>query len=93
MISSFKCKETQKIFKLMFSRKLPENIQKTALRKLKYLSSAVSLEDLKVPPNHKLKALTGDRVGQHSICINRQFRICFRWQNGNAFDAEIVDYH
>ena len=71
----------------------PENIQKTALRKLKYLSSVVSLEDLKVPPNNRLEALTGDRTGQHSIRINRQFRICFRWQNGNALDVEIVDYH
>ncbi len=93
MILSFKCKETQKIFKMTFSRKLPENIQKTALRKLKYLSSAVSLEDLRVPPNNRLEALTGDRAGQHSIRINRQFRICFRRQNGNALDVEIVDYH
>lgn len=93
MILSFKCKETQKIFKLAFSRKLPENIQKTALRKLKYLSSAVSLEDLKVPPNNRLEALTGDRAGQYSIRINRQYRICFNWQNGNAINVEIIDYH
>lgn len=93
MILSFKCKETQKIFGLKFSRKLPEDIQRTALRKLKYLSSAVSLEDLKVPPNNRLEALTGNRAGQYSIRINRQFRICFRWQNGNAVDVEIVDYH
>jgi proteic killer suppression protein len=93
MILSFKCKETEKIFNLSFSRKLPEDIQKTALRKLKYLSSAVSLEDLKIPPNNRLEALTGNRAGQYSIRVNRQFRICFHWQNGNAFDVEIVDYH
>lgn len=93
MILSFKCKETHKIFMLEFSRKLPEDIQKTALRKLKYLSSAVSLEDLKVPPNNRLEALSGNRAGQYSIRINRQYRICFRWQNGNALDVEIVDYH
>ncbi|MDD5698278.1 MAG: type II toxin-antitoxin system RelE/ParE family toxin [Victivallaceae bacterium] len=93
MILNFKCQETQKIFKLEFSRKLPEDIQKTALRKLKYLNSAVSLEDLKVPPNNRLEALTGNRTGQYSIRINRQFRICFRWQNGNAVDVEIIDYH
>lgn len=93
MILSFKCKETEKIFNLRFSRKLPEDIQKTALRKLKYLSSAVSLEDLKIPPNNRLEALTGNRAGQYSIRVNRQFRICFRWQNGNALDVEIVDYH
>ena len=93
MILNFKCKETQKIFNMKFSRKLPENIQRTALRKLKYLSSAVSLEDLKVPPNNRLEALTGNRAGQHSIRINRQYRICFCWKNGNATDVEIVDYH
>lgn len=93
MILNFKCKETQKIFNLAFSRKLPENIQKTALRKLKYLSAAVSLEDLKIPPNNRLEALTGGRTGQYSIRINRQYRICFNWQNGNAVNVEIIDYH
>jgi proteic killer suppression protein len=93
MILNFKCKETKKIYDLKFSRKLPEDIQRTALRKLKYLSAAVSLEDLRVPPNNRLEALTGDRAGQHSIRINRQYRICFIWQNGNAVDVEIVDYH
>jgi len=78
---------------MVFSRKLPENIQKTALRKLKYLSSAVSLEDFKVPPNNRLEALAGDRAGQYSIRINRQYRICFNWQDGNAINVEIIDYH
>ena len=93
MINSFKCRETEKIFGLTFSRKLPENIQQTALRKLKYLNAAVSLQDLNVPPNNQLEALKGDRKGQHSIRINGQWRICFKWQDGNALDVEIVDYH
>ena len=90
MINSFKCRETEKIFSLTFSKKLPENIQQTALRKLKYLHAAVFLQDLKVPPNNQLETLKGDRKGQHSIRINGQWRICFKWQDGNALDVEIV---
>lgn len=71
MILSFKSRETKKIFDMTFSRKLPEDIQRTALRKLKYLSSAVSLEDLRIPLNNRLEALSGDRDGQYSIRINR----------------------
>ena len=72
---------------------LPEDIERTARRKLRYLDAAGRLEDLRVPPGNRLEALTGDRDGQHSIRINRQWRICFRWRAGNAFDVEIVDYH
>ncbi|OGV57029.1 MAG: plasmid maintenance system killer [Lentisphaerae bacterium GWF2_44_16] len=93
MIHNFKCRETEKIFNLTFSRKLPEAIQQTALRKLKYLHSVLTLQDLKIPPNNKLEALKGDRKGQYSIRINDQWRICFKWQDGNALDVEITDYH
>ena len=93
MIHNFKCRETEKIFNLTFSRKLPEAIQQTALRRLKYLHSALSLNDLKIPPNNKLEAFKGNRRGQYSIRINDQWRICFKWQDGKASDVEIADYH
>ncbi|MDD3437783.1 MAG: type II toxin-antitoxin system RelE/ParE family toxin [Candidatus Gastranaerophilales bacterium] len=93
MIKSFKSKETEKIWKEEFSKKLPTDIQKRALHKLRMLHIADVLDDLKVPPNNRLEALKGDRQGQHSIRINDQFRICFRWLDNQAFDVEIVDYH
>ncbi len=93
MIKSFRCKETQKVFELEGSRKLPSTIQKVALRKLEMLDYATKLNDLKVPPANCLEALKGNRKGQHSIRINRQWRICFLWRGGNAYHVEIVDYH
>ena len=93
MIRSFADKETEKIFHQIFSRRLPENIQKTALRKLIMLSNAKNLEDLRVPPANRLEALKGDRVGQYSIRINDQFRICFKFSDGDSYDVGIVDYH
>mgnify|MGYP001661132217 CR=1 FL=1 len=93
MIKSFKCKETKKIWNEEFSKKIPNDIQRIALRKLIMLHSAEALTDLKVPPNNKLEALKDDRHGQHSIRINDQFRICFIWSDKNAYDVEIVDYH
>jgi proteic killer suppression protein len=93
MISSFRSKETAKVYRREFSRKLPQDIQKVALRKLWMLDAAVGLEDLKVPPNNQLEALRGDRKGQHSIRINQQWRICFVWRAGSAHEVEIVDYH
>ena len=93
MIRSFADKETEKIFHQIFSRKLPENIQKTALRKLIMLSNAKNLEDLRVPPANRLEALKGDRAGQYSIRINDQFRICFKFSDGDSYDVGIVDYH
>ena len=93
MIESFKCRETEKIFHRQFSKKLPHNIQKIAFRKLRMLTRSSTAQDLRVPPANKLEALSGNRKGQHSIRINDQWRICFKWQNGNAYDAEIVDYH
>lgn len=93
MIKSFKCKETEKIWNEEFSKKLPLDIQKRALRKLMMLNVATVLEDLRIPPNNRLEALTGDRQGQYSIRINDQYRICFRWLDNHSFDVEIVDYH
>lgn len=93
MIGSFKNKETQLIFNNKFSRKLPHNIQKIAQRKLKMIHAAADLSFLKVPPANRLEALRHDRIGQHSIRINDQWRICFRWEGASAYDVEIVDYH
>lgn len=93
MIKTFRDRETERIFRREFSRKLPESIQKIALRKLWMLNAATSLTDLKVPPANGLEALKRDREGQHSIRINRQWRICFRWVDQSALDVEITDYH
>jgi len=93
MILSFKDKETKLVYNERFSKKLPHDIQRTALRKMIILNYAVSLEDLKIPPGNKLEQLFGDRKGQHSIRINDQWRICFTWENNNVYDVEIVDYH
>ncbi len=93
MIISFRCKETEKIFHGKFSRKLPQNIQRIAARKLEQLNAATILETLRVPPGNRLEALSRDRKGQYSIRINDQWRLCFVWRDGNALDVEIVDYH
>ncbi len=93
MIRSFKCKETEKIWKQHFSKKFPISIQKIALRKLFMIQRAKELNDLRVPPANKLEKLKGDRKEQYSIRINDQFRICFIWNNSDAFDVEIIDYH
>jgi len=93
MIESFKCRETEKIFHRQFSKKLPHDIQKIAFRKLRMLNRSSTVQDLRIPPANKLEALSGNRKGQHSIRINDQWRICFKWQNGNAYDVEIFDYH
>jgi len=93
MIRSFASKETEKIFNREFSKKLPQQIQQVALRKLRMVDAAVDLNDLRVPPNNQLEPLKGSRRGQHSIRINRQWRVCFVWRSGNAHQVEIVDYH
>ena len=93
MIRSFKCSESEKIFRRRNSRKLPQSIQRVAMRKLWTLDAVIELKELRIPPNNRLEALTGDRKGQHSIRINKQWRICFRWRSGDAYDVEIVDYH
>ena len=93
MIKSFQDKETEKIFNRYFSGKLPQNIQHLARRKLVMLDAAPELNALRVPPGNRLEALKSDRKGQHSIRINDQWRICFKWKTGDAYDVEIVDYH
>lgn len=93
MIKSFKCKETEKIWNEEFSKKLPQDIQKKALQKLRMLNISSSLEDLKIPPSNHLELLSGDRQGQYSIRINDQYRICFRWLDNHSFDVQITDYH
>jgi len=85
--------ECEKVWHGEFSRRLPQDIQAVARRKLRMLNNAVTLDDLRIPPSNRLEALRGDRKGQHSIRINDQWRICFVWQNGNAEEVEIVDYH
>jgi len=93
MIKSFRDKETEKIFSRQFSGKLPESIQHVARRKLIALDAATQLHDVRLPPGNRLDALKGDRKGQHSIRINDQWRICFIWKAGDAYDVEITDYH
>lgn len=93
MIMTFRDKETQAVFERRRSRRLPGDIQETALRKLRQLHAATRLETLRVPPGNRLEALTGNRAGQYSIRINDQWRICFRWEGSDAYDVEIVDYH
>ena len=93
MIQNFKDKEAQKVFERKHSRKLPLDIQQVALRKLRILNRAETLQDLRVPPANRLERLVGDREGQYSIRVNDQWQICFVWQNGDALDVEIVDYH
>ena len=93
MIESFGSDETEKIFRGKTSTKLPKDIQRTARRKLLYLDDAVDLQDLLAPPGNRLEKLKGDRAGQHSIRINDQWRICFKWSDNKAQNVEIVDYH
>ena len=93
MIRSFKSKETEKIWNGNVSRKLPIDIQSIARRKLRMLNNAIELKDLKIPPANRLEALKGERKGQYSIRINQQWRICFKWENGDVLEVEIVDYH
>ena len=93
MIESFRCKETEKLYHRQFTKRLPQSIHKAAMRKLWVLDAAVQLSELKVPPNNQLEALKGDRKGQHSIRINKQWRICFEWNAGHARNVEIIDYH
>ncbi len=93
MIINFRSSEAEIIFNGGRSRKLPPDIQAVAFRKLGYVDSASSLDDLRVPPGNRLEALADDRKGQYSIRINDQWRVCFIWENGNARNVEIVDYH
>lgn len=93
MIKTFADTETERLFEGRRSRRFPMDIQRRARRKLLMLDAATELDSLRVPPGNRLEALVGDRAGQHSVRINQQWRLCFRWDNGHAFDVEIVDYH
>ena len=93
MIKSIRDGETEKVYARLRSRKLPPDIQQVAYRKLRMLNNAQSLVDLRTPPGNRLERLVGRRAGQHSIRINDQWRICFEWRGGDAYEVEIVDYH
>lgn len=93
VIRSFADTETQRFFETGKSRRMPRDILKRAAMRLLQLHAAVKLEDLRLPPSNRLEALKGGRAGQHSIRINDQWRLCFRFENGDAFDVEIADYH
>jgi proteic killer suppression protein len=93
MIKSFRSDETEKLFQRKRARRFLPDVHPVALRKLLILDAAEGLEDLRIPPGNRLEKLGGDRKGQHSIRINDQWRICFRWSEGNAYDVEITDYH
>jgi toxin HigB-1 len=93
VIKSFKCRETEKLYRREMSKKFLGSSQKAALRKLWILDAAESLDDLRSPPGNRLESLHGDGQGRYSIRINDQFRLCFIWRENNAYDVEIVDYH
>lgn len=93
MIKSFADKETHRLFITGKSKRIPSDLVKRAVRRLEYVHYATSLDDLRVPPSNRLHALKGGRKGQHSISINEQWRICFRFIEGDAYDVEITDYH
>ncbi len=93
VIKSFRDKESERVWSREYSKRIPREIQERALMKLQQLNAAGDLKDLSIPSSNQLEALKGDREGEYSIRINRQWRICFRWREGHAFDVEIVDYH
>ena len=97
MIRSFKDKGTEDIFNGVKSRiarrTCPQSIWKSAARKLEQLDSVIALEELRIPPGNRLEALERDRQGQHSIRINEQYRVCFRWEESHAYEVEVTDYH
>ena len=92
MIKSFRDAETERLWKVERSRRIPANLRKSALMKLQMLNAATALNDLLVPPGNRLERLRGDREGQYSIRINQQYRVCFEWRESNAFYVEITDY-
>lgn len=93
MIRTFADRETERFFRLGKSKRVPPNVRNSTKQKLSLLDAATFLPDLASPPGNRLEKLHGDREGQHSIRINDQFRICFRWQDGDAYDVEVTDYH
>ena len=93
MIKTFADKETERLFNTGKSKRLPPDLIRRAIRRLEYIHWAITLDDLRVPPSNRLHALRGTRNGQHAISINDQWRICFRFVDGEAYDVEITDYH
>jgi len=93
MIKSFRDRVTERLFQREHIRRLPPRLLRGALKKLLILDAAERLEDLRLPPGNRLEKLKGDRAGQHSIRINDQWRVCFRWRDGNVYDVELEDYH
>ncbi len=93
VIKTFKDDETQNIYRRRRSRRLPSDIQQVALRKLRMINNAISINDLRVPPANHLEKLSGNRAGQWSIRINDQWRVCFEWQGSDAYNVEVTDYH
>jgi toxin HigB-1 len=93
VISSFACSDTRRIFDREYVRRFSRDVQIIAFRKLVLVDNVTNLNDLRFPPGNRLEKLKGNRAGQFSIRVNDQFRICFRWSNGNASDVELVDYH
>ena len=93
MIHTFADRDTERLFVREPVRRYPADLQRTMLRKLVAVDAAEQLDDLRVPPGNRLEKLRGDRAGQYSVRVNEQWRICFRWKDGNAYEVEIVDYH
>ena len=93
MIRSFRDRDTERLFRREPVRKWGPDVQRIGLRKLRILDAATSTEDLRVPPGNRLEKLRGDRAGQWSIRVNDQWRLCFDWRDGDAYDVELVDYH
>lgn len=93
MIASFSCKETEKVSLGQYSKKWDIGIRRVAMRRLDYLDSAMTLEDLRIPPSNRLHPLKDDLKGYYSISINMKWRIIFIWKDGNAYEVKIVDYH
>jgi proteic killer suppression protein len=93
VIRSFRNKDTQRLFMREPTHRWSPSVQRAGLRKLLILDAATSLEDLRIPPGNRLEKLSGERSGQYSIRVNNQWRVCFRWERGDVFDTEIVDYH
>jgi proteic killer suppression protein len=93
VIRSFRDSETRKIFERSRSRRFSAGVQKLALRKLLMVDAAESIDDLRVPPGNRLEKLKGKREGQHSVRVNDQWRVCFKWKDGDAHEVEVVDYH
>jgi proteic killer suppression protein len=93
VIKTFRCRETEALFNRERTRKFGADIERSAFRKLLMIDAASVLDSLKVPPGNRLEALKGERKGQYSLRINAQWRVCFVWRDGHAYDVEIVDYH